>query len=172
LRIENGELREAIFTFSIHYSQFIIFCSTVMAITLNPQQARRIAQALRRGGIDSLRIADALDVRGRTHFLIEVSDMGQFAQDWNALKQIIKQKDDALDKASAQLATNAQQIAALQQQIATLSGGFDAADQQAAAELHQVVSDEEGTPPAAAPDPALLAPAPIAASSAVTTFTK
>jgi recombinational DNA repair ATPase RecF len=98
--------------------------------------------------------------------------MGQFAQDWNALKQIIKQKDDALDKASAQLATNAQQIAALQQQIATLSGGFDAADQQAAAELHQVVSDEEGTPPAAAPDPALLAPAPIAASSAVTTFTK
>ena len=98
--------------------------------------------------------------------------MGQFAQDWNALKQIIKQKDDALDKASAQLAANAQQIAALQQQIASLSGGFDAADQQAASELHQVVTDEEGTPPAADAPAVGTATAPSPASSAVTTFTK
>jgi hypothetical protein len=65
-------------------------------MTLTTQQARRIAQALRRGGIDSLRIADALDLRGRTHFLIEVSDMGQFAQDWNSLKQIIKHADQRI----------------------------------------------------------------------------
>ena len=145
-----------------------------MPITITANQARRIAQALRRGGIDSLRIADALDIRGRTHFLIEVSDMGQFAQDWNALKQIIKQKDDALDKASAQITAASQQITALQQQIATLGAGFDAADQQAAAELHQVVADEEGTPlpvdvPPATPNSAV---SPNPAPAAVTTFTK
>jgi len=147
-----------------------------VSITITTSQSRRIAQALRRGGIDSLRIADALDIRGRTHFLIEVSDMGQFAQDWNALKQIIKQKDDALDKASAQITAASQQITALQQQIATLGAGFDAADQQAAAELHQVVADEEGTPPPADVPPATpnSAPAvsPNPAPAAVTTFTK
>jgi phage shock protein A len=135
-------------------------------MTLTTQQARRIAQALRRGGIDSLRIADALDLRGRTHFLIEVSDMGQFAQDWNSLKQIIKQKDDALDKASAQLTASSQQIASLQQQIAAMGAGFDAADQQAATEMHQVVVDDQEAPPA--PD----GPGPNPATDPVTTFTK
>ena len=97
--------------------------------------------------------------------------MGQFAQDWNALKQIIKQKDDALDAASTQLTAASQQIAVLQQQITTLGAGFDAADQQAAAELHQVVQEDEGTPPATEPAPT-NAPAPTSAPAAVTTFTK
>jgi hypothetical protein len=153
-----------------------------MSLTLTGPQSRRIAQSLRRGAIDSLRIADALDPRGRTHFLIEVTDMGQFAQDWNALKQIIKQKDDALDAASTQLTAASQQITALQQQITTLGGGFDAADQQAAVELHQVVTESEGTPPPAsdpttAPAPTSAsapasAPAPNPAPAGVTTFTK
>src|SRR3978361_1388726 len=105
-----------------------------MPVALTNTQSRRIARALRAGGIDSVHIADALDSAGRTHFLIEVSDMGQFAKDWDSLKQMIRQKDDALDKASAQLGAQAQQIAALQQQVTGLQGSFDADDQKAAAE--------------------------------------
>ena len=84
--------------------------------------------------------------------------MGQFAKDWTTLKQMIRQKDDALDKAAAQLGAAAQQIAALQQQVAGLQGAFDADDQKAAAEVRQVVADN--------------APASNAAPKDVTTFTK
>ncbi|HEX4793697.1 MAG TPA: hypothetical protein VH370_07900 [Humisphaera sp.] len=117
-----------------------------MSLTLTTHQTARIAAALRRGAIDSFRVADAIDGGGRTHFLIEVSDMGQFAKDWTTLKQIIRQKDDALEKAAAQLGAAAQQIAALQQQVAGLQGAFDAEDQKAAAELKQVAS-ENASPP-------------------------
>jgi hypothetical protein len=126
-----------------------------MPLTLTPTQAARIARALRRGAIDSIRISDAIDPAGRTHFLIEVSEMGKFAKDWDSLKQIIKQKDDALDKAATQLGAQAQQIAALQQQVAGLQGSFDADDQKAAAELHQTIVQN---------------PQPVAGN--VTTFTK
>ena len=74
-----------------------------MSLTLTTHQAARIATALRRGGVDSFRIADAIDAGGRTHFLIEVSDMGQFAKDWTTLKQIIKQYQLINDRHSDQI---------------------------------------------------------------------
>ena len=72
-----------------------------MDVALTACQAAKIAAALRRGSMDAIRIADAIDPAGRTHFYIEVSDMGQFANDWNQLKTLIRQKDDALDRQAA-----------------------------------------------------------------------
>ena len=76
-----------------------------MPVTLTERQAAKVAAALRRGSIDAIRVADAIDPTGRSHFLIEVSDMGQFAKDWDQLKTIIRQKDDAIDRQSAQIAS-------------------------------------------------------------------
>lgn len=91
--------------------------------------------------------------------------MGQFAKDWESLKTLIRQKDDAIDRASAQIATQAQQIAQLQKQLAAAVSQFDSADQKAAAELRQVIADNSTPTPTAAPAPQSSAPA-------MTTFTK
>ena len=97
--------------------------------------------------------------------------MGQFANDWNQLKTMIRQKDDAIDRQSAQLAAAAQQITSLQQQLAAAQQNqFDAADQAALAELHQTVIDNAPAPSPAPPAPA--APAAASISAATTTFTK
>jgi hypothetical protein len=133
---------------------------------LTDLQSARIARALRRGAIDAFRIADALSPLTRAHFLIEVSDMGQFAKDWNELKTIIRQKDDAIDRQTAQLAAQAQQVATLQQQLTSAQENqLDADDQAALAELHQAVVDNSPapTPPAQTATPS---------TAAVTTFTK
>ena len=105
-----------------------------MTVTLTERQSVKIATTLRRGSIDALRIADAIDPAGRTHFLIEATDMGQFAKDWAQLKILIRQKDDAIDKQAAQLA-------ALQKQISAQQPTLDAEDQNAVAELRQTVGD-------------------------------
>src|SRR5450432_3800055 len=102
-----------------------------MPVTLTDRQTAKIAAALRRGLIDAMRIADAIDPAGRTHFLIEVTDMGQFAKDWAQLKTLIRQKDDAIDKQAAQLAALQKQLGAQQ--------ALDADDQKAIAELRQTV---------------------------------
>jgi peptidoglycan hydrolase CwlO-like protein len=139
--------------------------------SLTDFQSAKIARALRRGAVDSFRIADALSPTTRTHFLIEVQDMGQFATDWNQLKTIIRQKDDAIDRQSAQLAAQSQQVTALQQQLtAAQQNQLDPADQTALAELHQAVTDNTPTPTPAPSATAPLAPAP--SISATTTFTK
>lgn len=91
--------------------------------------------------------------------------MGQFAKDWEALKTLIRQKDDAIDRASTQIATQTQQIAQLQKQLAAAASQFDAADQKAATELRQVIADNS-TPAPAAP------PAPQSSAPTMTTFTK
>lgn len=91
--------------------------------------------------------------------------MGQFAKDWESLKTLIRQKDDAIDRASAQIATQTQQIAQLQKQLAAAASQFDSADQKAASELRQVIADNNTPAPAAAPAPQSSAPA-------MTTFTK
>ncbi len=88
--------------------------------------------------------------------------MGQFAKDWTSLKQIISQKDNALERAAAQIATQTQQIAQLQKQVASIQGQFDAADQKAAAELRQVIADGVGPVP----------PGAGKATPEMTTFTK
>jgi hypothetical protein len=140
-----------------------------MTVTLTERQSAKIAAALRRGSIDALRIADAIDPAGRTHFLIEVTDMGQFAKDWAQLKTIIRQKDDAIERQNAQ-------IAALQKQASAQQPTLDADDQKAVAELRQTVGDN----PAAAPvAPAAKSTTTAAAASAthpqapaVTTFVK
>jgi methyl-accepting chemotaxis protein len=130
--------------------------------SLTTAQATKIARSLRRGAVDAFRIADALDLSTRTHFLIEVSDMGQFAKDWNQLKTIIRQKDDAIDRQTAQLAAQSQQVTSLQQQLAgAQQNQLDADDQSALAELHQAIADN-------APPPTPTAPT----AAAVTTFTK
>jgi uncharacterized coiled-coil protein SlyX len=111
--------------------------------------------------------------------------MGQFAKDWESLKQIIRQKDDALDRASAQLTAQAQQIAQFQKQLAGLQNQFDASDQKAAAELRQVIADNAAAPAAPVAPVASAAPAARTASAApaspatapsaapaMTTFTK
>jgi hypothetical protein len=131
-----------------------------MPLTLTDCQSERIARALRRGAMDSLRIADAINPAGRTHFYIEVTDMGQFAKDWEQLKQIIRQKDDALDRQAAQIADLQKQLAASQQQMT------DGDDARALAEAHQTVA----TNPPIAPAPAPAAKS--APSPAVTTFNK
>jgi hypothetical protein len=136
--------------------------------SLTDFQSAKIARALRRGAVDSFRIADALSPTTRTHFLIEVQDMGQFATDWNQLKTIIRQKDDAIDRQSAQLAAAAQQVTALQQQLTTAQQNqLDPADQAALAELHQAVTDNTPVSTPAPPSPAAAPPI-----SATTTFTK
>ena len=89
--------------------------------------------------------------------------MGQFAKDWDQLKTIIRQKDDALDRQAAQLATQAQQMSALQQQMASIQQQFDAADQAALAEVHQAAADNATTTPIAPTAPA---------AAAVTSFVK
>ena len=91
--------------------------------------------------------------------------MGQFAKDWESLKTLIRQKDDAIDRASAQIATQTQQIAQLQKQLAAAVGQFDSADQKAATELRQVIADNAAPAPAAPPAPQSSAPG-------MTTFTK
>ena len=131
-----------------------------MPLALTDKQARRIAAALRQGALDSLRIADAIDPAGRTHFTIEVSDMGQFAKDWEQLKTLIRQKDDAIDRQAAQLA-------ALQKQLAAQPAP-DADDQKALAELRQTASDNPPTATAAPP----TGTASTAAPPTVTTFVK
>lgn len=93
--------------------------------------------------------------------------MGQFAKDWESLKTLIRQKDDAIDRASAQIATQTQQIAQLQKQLAAAASQFDPADQKAAAELRQVIADNSAPPPAPT-----AAPAPQTNAPAMTTFTK
>ena len=87
--------------------------------------------------------------QGQTHFFIEVSDMGQFAKDWDQLKTLIRQKDDAIDRQAAQIAALQGQIASQQQ--------FDGDDQKAVAELHEAVGDNL-TPPPVAPPPAVNPP--------------
>ena len=139
-----------------------------MPLTLTDRQAARIATALRQGALDSFRIADALDAGHRTHILIEVSDMGQFAKDWDTLKKLIKDKDDALDRQAAQLATQGQQLANLQQQLSALQQRFDSDDQKAIAEVHQAIVDNAPGASSAAP----ATPAAQKAGQAVTTFTK
>ena len=91
--------------------------------------------------------------------------MGQFAKDWESLKTLIRQKDDAIDRASAQIATQTQQIAQLQKQLAAVASQFDSADQKAASELRQVIADNAAPAPAAPSAPQPAAPA-------MTTFTK
>ncbi len=127
-----------------------------MPVTLTDRQSVKVAAALRRGAVDSFRIADAIDPGGQIHFLIEVSDMGQFAKDWDGLKTMIRQKDDAIDRQAAQ-------IAALQQQLASHQA-FDADDQKAIAELRQTMADNTPTPKAVS--------TPHVSQPAVTTFTK
>jgi len=149
-----------------------------MPLALTDRQRLKVACALRRGALDSFRIADALDRAGRTHFLIEVLDMGQFAKDWDQLKTIIRQKDDALDAQAAQLDAQARQIAALQK-AAAAAPALDADDQGALAQLHQAALDNAPGPLPAKPNPPPAqpnsppaspnSPSPIAA---VTTFTK
>ena len=138
-----------------------------MPVTLTERQAAAIAAAQRRGAIDSFRIADAIDPAGKKHFLIEVSDMGQFAKDWEQLKTLIRQKDDAIDKQAAQ-------IAQLQKQIAGQS--LDADDLKALADAHQtVVQNAPAAPAPAAAKPATPPPAHTAAvqpGQPVTTFVK
>ena len=94
--------------------------------------------------------------------------MGQFAKDWESLKIIIRQKDDAIDRASTQIATQTQQIAQLQKQLAAAASQFDPADQKAATELRQVIADNSTPAPAASPAPS----APQSSAPAMTTFTK
>ncbi|HWE02438.1 MAG TPA: hypothetical protein VG326_08500 [Tepidisphaeraceae bacterium] len=138
-----------------------------MHVTLNQRQSAKIAAALRRGSIDALRIADAIDPAGQTHFLIEVTDMGQFAKDWAQLKTLIRQKDDAIDKQAAQ-------IAALQKQVSAQQPALDADDQKAVAELHQTIGSNTASAPAAAvKSTTTAAAAPTNPQApAVTTFVK
>jgi hypothetical protein len=143
-----------------------------MTVTLTERQSEKIATALRRGSIDALRIADAIDPAGRTHFLIEVTDMGQFAKDWAALKILIRQKDDAIDKQAAQLAALQKQIAAQQQQPS-----LDADDHKAIAEVRLTVGENAtATTNAAAVKPPVTTTATATTTHpqalAVTTFVK
>lgn len=135
-----------------------------MPITLTERQSAKVAAALRRGAIDALRIADAIDPFNRTHFLIEVSDMGQFAKDWEHLKTLIRQKDDAIDRQSTQ-------IAALQKQVSA-QPALDAEDQKAVAEVHQTANANPVAPAAkgAAAKPAAAPAHPQ--TPGVTTFSK
>lgn len=139
-----------------------------MSLTLTDRQCSRLAVTLRRGAMDSQRIADALDPAGRTHFFIEVNDMGQFAKDWETLKTLIRQKDDALDRQAQQLDQQAKQIAALQQQASALrqqaSAALDAEDSKALTELHQTIQDNAVPPPPNSP--------PVVPAPNVTTFKK
>ena len=94
--------------------------------------------------------------------------MGQFAKDWEHLKTLIRQKDDAIDRQAAQIAALQKQVSAQAQQQ------LDADDQKAVAELRQTLGDN--APPAAPPKPAAAsapgAAPPSAQAGPATTFTK
>jgi septal ring factor EnvC (AmiA/AmiB activator) len=148
-------------------------------VQLTGRQASVISSRLRAGALDSLRIANAIDPAGKTHHTIEVKDMGQFAKDWTALKGIIKQKDDAIDQLSKQVADQGTQITTLTQQVAVAqqqAGALqeqldsmpieDADDIAAVAEIDQVVKDNIPSTSSGQAAPAVVDPA------AVTTFTK
>jgi hypothetical protein len=80
--------------------------------------------------------------------------MGQFAKDWEHLKTIIRQKDEAIDRQAAQIAALQQQFSAQQQ--------LDIEDQKAAAELHKTVGDNPPPITAPPPRPAPAVSAPVA----------
>lgn len=97
--------------------------------------------------------------------------MGQLFTDWEAIKGIIRAKDDAIAAQQKQIDTltatlqgdaNLQtQLDAQQQQINTLQAEVpDAADLAASTEMHEVVLSN--TPPAQAPAPAPVAAPPVA----------
>ena len=109
-----------------------------MPARLSERRLKQYADALRRGAWNSIVVAEQLHPEGASDF------MGQLAKDWDALKAIIKQKDDAI---AGLQATNAEQA----QRITSLLGEVpDADDVKAEEEIHQVVT-AAATPPATPP---------------------
>ncbi|HET6249915.1 MAG TPA: hypothetical protein VFE47_19655 [Tepidisphaeraceae bacterium] len=98
--------------------------------------------------------------------------MGQLAKDWTQLKTIIRQKDDALDRQTAQIADLQKQLTAHQQQA------LDNDDLTAVAELRKTVATNAAAetppsaPPATAPAPAVAHPVVAPHAVDVATFTK